>query len=211
MTTFTRHVNPSPCRRAAGRVGSSRVRPRARRAFTLSEVLIASALSTLVVAGVLTAFLFLGRTGLAAGKYQAMEHELRRGMDLFSDDARRATAVRWTSAWQLAFDLPTATGGPDTVTYQFEPANATALTGRLVRIDGSGKRRVLVNNVSRDFEFKRYRLDGAGGGEAPASNDLETRQVQISLRTLADTPGGPALTQAAISARYLLRNKLSNR
>lgn len=179
--------------------------------FTLSEVLIASTLSLLVLAGVLTAFLFLGRTGLAAGQYQAMETELRQGLELFSDDVRRATAIRWTSSWQIALDVPASDGATLAITYLFEPAGPTALTGRFYRVDSAGKRRPLVNDVSRDFTFKRYRIDNSGGGETPAANDLETKQLQISLRTLRDAPGGPALTQAAISARYVLRNKTVSR
>lgn len=164
-----------------------------------------------MLAGVLAAFLFLGRTGLAAGQYQAMENDLRQGLELFASDARRATALTWTSAWRLTFTVPASGGGSETVTYAFEAPNAHSLTGGFYRINAAGARELLVDDVSRDFAFKRYKLELPGGGDNTATNDLETKQLQISLRTLRSTAGGPALTQAAISARYVLRNKSVSR
>lgn len=178
-----------------------------RAAFTLSEVLIASTLSVFVMAGVLGAFIFFGQTGLAVGHYQAMENELRRGLEIFSEDVRMATDVRWTDAWRITLTVPAATAAAQSVSYAFEPDRPGALTGQLYRILADGTRERLVRDVSSDFAFQRYKIEQPGITDNTAANDLETKQLQLNLRTLRVTTGGPASTQAAISARYVLRNK----
>ncbi len=178
-----------------------------RAAFTLSEVLIASTLSVFVMAGVLGAFIFFGRTGLAIGHYQAMETELRRGMEIFAEDVRTATDIRWTDAWQITLSVPSSEGAAQPVSYVFQPERPGALTGQLYRIAADGRRERLVQDVASDFAFRRYKLEQPGTIDNTAGNDLETKQLQLNLRTLRLTANGPAATQAAISARYVLRNK----
>lgn len=191
------------------RVSTGKLRSRA--GFTLSEVLIASTLSVFVMAGVLGAFLFFGRTGLAVGHYQAMETELRRGLEIFSEDVRMATDIRWTDAWQITLNVPAADGVAHPVSYAFQPARPGALTGHLYRIGADGRSERLVQDVASDFAFHRYKLEQPGATDNTAANDLETKQLQLNLRTLRLTASGPAATQAAISARYVLRNKSVSR
>ncbi|HSI09174.1 MAG: hypothetical protein ACAH89_15035 [Rariglobus sp.] len=173
--------------------------------------MIASTLSVMVMAGVLSAFLFFGRTGLAAGHYQEMETELRHSLELFSEDVRMATDIRWGGAWQITLTVPDQTGTIRSVSYTFEPSRSGASTGALHRILEDGRREILVNNVASDFAFKRYKLEQPGVADNTAGNDLETKQLQLNLRTLRVTTGGPDSTQAAISARYILRNKRVSR
>lgn len=190
-----------------GRASIKRIHTRDRGAFTLPEVLISSTISIIVMAGVLGAFVFFGRTGLAVGHYQAMENELRHGLEVFSEDVRMATDVRWTDPWQITLSVPAANGSPTSVSYAFEPSGPDALVGDLYRIGPDGRREPLVRDVASDFAFQRYKLEQPGAADNTASNDLETKQLQLNLRTLRLTAGGPASTQAAISARYVLRNK----
>ena len=56
MTISTPRTDPSP------RAARSR-----RAAFTLVEVMVSASLGTMVLAGVMSAFLFIGRTGFNAG------------------------------------------------------------------------------------------------------------------------------------------------
>ena len=169
--------------------------------------MISSTLSLFVMAGVLSAFIFFGRTGLAAGHYQEMESELRHSLELFSKDARLATDIHWNSAWSITLSVPDATNTTQSVTYSYEPSRAGATTGELYRIRPDGIRELLVHDVSSDFAFRRYKLEQPGVTDNTAGNDLETKQIQVNLRTLHVTSGGPASTQAAVSARYILRNK----
>lgn len=169
--------------------------------------MIAATLSLMVMAGVLGSFLFFGRTGLAVGHYQQMESELRRGMEQFSEDARLATGIHWTSTWNITLSVPDPRGAAQSVVYTYEPASPGAITGSLYRTADNGPRVLLVREVCSDFAFHRYKIEQPGVADNSAGNDLETKQIQVNLRTLQAAAGRPASTQIAISARYLLRNK----
>jgi hypothetical protein len=201
MTTSIHRTDP----RVPG-VSNCRIRPRSA-AFTLVEVLVASTLSAVVMAGVLAAFVFFGRTGLSVGHYQKMETELRHSLEIFSADVRMANDIHWETPWRITLDVAGSDGALTPIAYAFEPAAPGALTGTLHRIHSDGRREALVHDVSSDFSFKRYKLEQPGVTDNTALNDLETKQLQLNLRTLRLTTGGPASTQAAISARYVLRNK----
>lgn len=170
----------------------------------------AAALSGLVLAGVLGAFVFIVQTGQRAAGYSSLEVEVRRGLEVFARDARAAVGVRWEDAQRLRLVLPGA--GPPEVLYAYDrdPGSATfrSFYRQELRAAGAGPRQVLVRGLAPDFAFRRYRLAVAGGEAAPAANDLETKQLQLVFRAHAAPAGGGAgASQAAISARYVLRNK----
>jgi hypothetical protein len=182
--------------------------PRGRRrgaAFTLTEVIIAASLSAFILAGVLSTFLLLGRTGLNAAAYSEMNSRLRVALERFNHDVRLASDVRWHDARSLTLVLPSGAG--PAVTYAFEPAADPAAPGRFVRQVAGAATEVLVRDVAPDFEFRRYRQPSAAGKDAPATNNLETRQLEVRVRALRPGSRAPAASQLALSARCMLRNK----
>ena len=96
MTTTTPCIDDRP------RPGS-----RARRAFTLAEVMIAATLTALVLTGVLSALLLIGRSGYNASNYSAAEAEIQRGLDTFAEEVRQASDVRWLSRQCITLTIPT--------------------------------------------------------------------------------------------------------
>src|ERR1051325_3107593 len=76
--------------------GNATSAPRA--GFTLTEVIIAATLSTFMLAGILSAFLMIGRTGFLASSYSELEAETRRGLDIFGQDVRKATNLHWNTS-----------------------------------------------------------------------------------------------------------------
>lgn len=186
-------------------------RPRGPRGFTLVEVMVAAGLSTLVLAGVLSAFLFIGRTGFSASGYSEMEAQVRRGFDTFANDARMASDIRWNGSQSVTLTLPTVTNATRQVTYAYDPAAAGPTAQCFYRqagaADSAAPRRILVRGVAADFSFARYKLAQDGVTDNAAANDLETKLVQINLRVARAGMTVGATTQSARSARYLLRNK----
>jgi Tfp pilus assembly protein PilW len=182
------------------------LRGRPAQGFTLVEVLIAATLSTFVLAGVLSAFLFISRTSFRASGYSEMEAEVRRGLDAFARDARNATDVRWLGAQSLTL---TVNGRPVTYAYDSVPASSTFRSFyRLEGDAGSGQpRTILVRGVSSDFAFHRFKLTQPGVADNPAANDSETKLLQLTLRTARTSVATVGASQSAISARYMLRNK----
>ena len=168
--------------------------------------MVATALSAFILAGVLSTFLLIGRTGLNSVAYADMNGELRRAVDRFNHDVRLATDVRWSDARRLTLVLP-ADVGPS-VTYAYEPAADAVSPGRFVRRAGDRPAEVLVAKVAPDFSFARYRLPDPSLDQAPvAANDLETKQLEVRLRAVRPAATLPAASQLALSARCVLRNK----
>ena len=208
MTTSTPRVEPAA---AAPAPLIPPVPPRRdgrrRAAFTLAEVLIAASLSSFILAGVLSTFLLIGRTGLNASAYADMTSRLRLAIDHFNRDVRLASDVRWQSERRLTLVFP-AGSGPG-VTYAFEPAKDPEAPGRFTRQAEGAAAQTLVNDVAPDFAFRRYRLPSGSGEDAPARNDLETKQLELRIRALRPTAISPSASQLAVSARCVLRNKNS--
>lgn len=174
--------------------------------FTLTEVIVAATLTGLVLAGVLSAFLFIGRTGFRASSVSEMENDVRRGLEVFAEDARNARDVRWNSTQSLTLMLP---AGP--VTYAYDSVSGSNTHRAFYRQEGNaastGPRRILVRDVAPDFAFRRFKLEQPGVTDNSAASDLETKQIQVVLRAQRTSVATASVSQQAVSARYILRNK----
>ena len=181
-----------------------------RRGFTLTEVLVSAALSSLIMAGVLSAFLFIGRTGFSASSYSEMESQLRRALDTFAQDARMAGGITWNHGQSITLSVPTA-GGMQSVTYAYDNGATGPTAGWFYRLpggpDSTAPRRVLVRDVASDFNFTRYKLEQDGVTDNVALNDLETKLVQVNLRAARTAVTAATTSQTGRSARFVLRNK----
>src|SRR6218665_256011 len=71
----------------------SDLRARRTRAFTLVEVLIAASIGSIILAGVLAAFLMLVRSGVRVSNYSMMEAQTRRAFEQLGIDARMANKI----------------------------------------------------------------------------------------------------------------------
>lgn len=174
--------------------------------FTLVEVLIAASLSTFVLAGVLSAFLFLAKTSFRSSGYSEMEAQLRRGLDTFAEDTRSATDVRWNSAQSVTL---TVNGLPVTYAYDATPGSATyqsfyRLAGD---VNSTAPRAALIRGVDADFAFRRYKIEQPGVTDNTAQNDGETKLLQLSLHASRTNVATVGAGNSTISARYMLRNK----
>jgi type II secretory pathway pseudopilin PulG len=185
--------------------------PDARGAFTLTEVMVAAVLTVLVLAGVLSTFLLIGRTGYNSSAYSATEAEVRRGLESFAEDVRQASDIHWTSGQCITLTVPTATNATQLVTYAYDEDSGSGTYQCFYRqpgpADSTGPRQVLMHGVADDFAFHRYKLEQAGVADNAATNDLETKQIQLNLRAVHIGRTTVATTQTAVSARFVLRNK----
>jgi prepilin-type N-terminal cleavage/methylation domain-containing protein len=198
MTISTPPINPS--RRAARRFG-----------FTLVEVMVSATISTVILAGVLTAFVYIGRSGFAASSYAEMEGQTRTALQIFGDDVRKATDIRTNNTRSITLWVATATSGTTLVTYAYDTDAASTTYQCFYRLVGDATstlpRRVLIRNVASDFAIQRYKLEQSGVTDNTASNDRETKQIEVTLRATRTGTTVVAANQSALSARYILRNK----
>lgn len=181
----------------------SRIEPRrARRsAFTLVEVLIGATLGTLILAGVLTAFLFLGRSGVGIQNYNDMESQARKSLELFAEDVRQASAITWNDTVTVTLNVNSA---PVIYTY-------VASAGTFYRRDASGTR-ALVTGVTA-FAFKAYTITGTeitdlSSAAARTSASKVTKQLQLTLEAARARSTLATATNTVLSARFILRNKV---
>lgn len=180
-----------------------KLRARDRRGFTLLELLISTALASVVLVAVLSAFLMIGRTGYNASSYSIMEAEARRALETFSIEARMASNVAWTSSNSVTLTVLSSTSNY-TVTY-FYDTDTKSFYRVLGPAGSSAGRTTLVRNVE-DFAFRRFKV--VNGTDFVAANDLETKQLQIMLRTVRSRSTAVDATNAVLSARVILRNKV---
>src|SRR3954470_17436238 len=95
-------------------------RPPARTAgFTLVEIMIGSTISVFILAGVMAAFLMLGRSGYNAASYSMMESEARRALEMFSEEARMASNITWNGSDSVTLRVVTSSG-TQLVTYAYD-------------------------------------------------------------------------------------------
>ena len=192
--------NPASCRR----------RPTA--GFTLVELLIASSLGTIVLAGVLAAFLMLVRSGVRASNYSVMESQTRRAFEQLGIDARMANdfVSTFTGSAITSFTLTIPSNdlvSQRQVTYGYDTNNSS--NKKLFVVPGSdvtatAGRLDLVTNVT-GLSFLRYDTSDTLIPTSTAS-DAGVKHVQISISVSRTATGVAAATQVIRSSAFTLRN-----
>ena len=180
-----------------------------RRAFTLVELMIGASLGAVVMTGVMSTFLFLGRSSANIRNYSDMETQARRALETFAEDTRQASAVTWVSSTSLTL-VVNATN----ISYVFDvgaPNSAGVYNaGRLTRTVGGTATTLLTGITS--FNFQAYTITGAlisdfSSASARTTANGTTKQLQISLSAVRSTQTVASATNIGLSARYVMRNK----
>ena len=171
----------------------------------------AATLSSFVLAGVLSAFLMIGRSGFLASSYSELEAQTRTALEIFGEDVRKSSDLHWNSSQSITLYVTTSTNQSVLVTYAYDAEPTSATYGAFYRMLGdttsTQPRRVLIRSVAPDFAFQRYKLEQSAVIDNTAASDLETKQIQVTLRASRTGATAAVANQAALSARYILRNK----
>ena len=173
------------------------------RGFTMVEVMIGATLSVFILAGVLSTFLFLGRSGANLRNYNDMEAQARKSLELFAEDTRQASAVSWSSGTSV-----TLTVNSNFITYSFASGSFTRI---LITPTATIVKSTLLTGITA-FSFLAYDINGTAISDfstaalrTTANNS--TKQIQISLSAARSTRTVTTATNIVLSARYVLRNK----
>ncbi len=184
--------------------------------FTLTELMISAVLGAFILLGILTTFLMIGRTGANAANYAELEAQARKALETFGEDVRMANNVDWNGVLPSSSPAPTIVtltippstlgGGTVTKTYYLD-TNPTSPTYRCFlwkygTLASTNPGTVLIHNV-RTLAFNAYKIGSAG----PATNALDTKQIQLSLTAARSTTTVATATDMVLSARFILRNK----
>lgn len=183
---------------------------RRRRGFSLVELMVATALSGVILSAVLTSFLMLGRSGANLVNYTDMEAKARTGLELFAEDTRMARDIVWNSIDSVTLVIPVS-GGFERYTYAYDSGTGQFTRQRVAPIAGAVQ--VLITGITA-FDFKAYRVNASeidletladAGTLGLASAD--TKQLQISLNARRTSVTVATATNTVLSARFILRNK----
>jgi type II secretory pathway pseudopilin PulG len=186
--------------------------------FTLVEVLIGATLSGMVMAAVLSSYVFLGKSFARLSNQQILESEARRTLATFAKDVQAATGISGTpSASAITLTLPT-TSGITTVAYAYDSG-----AGTFTRTPAGGIALVLLRNITDNDAgttadlFIRY-YDGSANsnpydnGSSPYTtitdyaSGIRQLSLQFSTQTGVSANGTRTLVYRVASSRLLLRN-----
>lgn len=185
-----------------------RHRRRTSRGFTLAEVMIAGTFGSLVIAGVLTTFLTLGRSSQRLFYYNGMEAESRRTLEEFAQDVRMSNDSVYNSSTSVTLTVPdnyTSTANKVTYAYGTATLNGITYTDCFYRRPGDTTSTVnpviLIKNVTA-CTFSRFDVLGN-----TTTSDSATKRLELTLRVSNTRNTLVASTDNIVSATYLLRNK----
>jgi prepilin-type N-terminal cleavage/methylation domain-containing protein len=184
-------------------------RPVLSRGFTLVEVLVSTSLAAMVLAAVLSSFVFLGRNLTRLANYQALETKGREALAYLRHDLAVAEAVKsgtTPTASSVTLVLPASE-----VTYTYD---STAGSLRRQSAAGVNPDFLLLKNdycTCTTFAFDYQTVTGgAPTSQLNASSNVPYGIKQIMVSFVLATPGTAAtttrVTYTAVSARFLLRN-----
>jgi hypothetical protein len=177
-------------------------------AYTLIDIMVASALFSIATAMVMTAFVFCLRGFIAMSNYAILDTENRQAMDTLSKEIRQAIRVDSfdsTSPQKLQIYTLDYSGAPTHVLYSFDSVH------KIMRRTENGISKIMLTNCEVLF-FTNY-----SPLTAPATFDIyptpnndipDTKVIELTWKTKRSI-GGTALynTENIQTARVVMRNQ----
>ena len=174
--------------------------------FTLVEVMIGATLGSIVLAGVMSTFLMLSRSGVSAVNYTTMDTQTRRALEEFSQDVRMANNVAWNSSSSITLRVPenyVSTG--NLVTYTWDNTSESSTYRCFYRVPGGSTattpKTIFVRNVTNFTYYRFNRLN------EPTTSNASTKRIQIAMTVTSTATTVVTTTAQVVSASYILRNK----
>lgn len=189
------------------------MRPPARSAinagFTLVELMISMSLALMIIAAVLSSYIFLGRNLGRLVTQQTLENGGRRTLAYFAQDVRMASGISGTpTASSVTFIIPSG-ATTTTVAYAYNSA-----TGTITRTPASGTSLTLASNLLSLY-LRYYNETGTAYDNGSIPYTTQTTYMsgvkQISLVLTSQTGSAENGTRTAVnnftSPRLLIRNR----
>jgi hypothetical protein len=178
-------------------------------AFTLLEVMLATFISAIVFAGVLSAYIFLGRALTRQANEQEMESRSRIAITYFTLDVSSASCVDPTAmtATTLALYSPDAA---DEVIYTYNAAAGTLTRTTTGSAPGVATLLLLRGIAPSSFSFNYYTFVPWPSATPPslAPPPAAVKAVDMAFTTTSGAVVSGASSQLAlVSPRVVLKNK----
>jgi hypothetical protein len=159
--------------------------------------MVATGVSAIVFAGILSAYLFIGRNLTRMVNVQHQEVESRRTLRLVTQDISSAINLTTTTSSQLSMTKPTS-GTPIAVAYVYSSG-----AGTFARTEGAAAAQTLLSGLTA-FTFTYYNESGTAVTSSPQS----VKSVEVSFTSAAGSAAsGTRASYTTVSPRVLVRNK----
>jgi hypothetical protein len=179
------------------------------------EVMLSTAITAFVFAGVMSAYIFLGRALSRQLNAEGLESRTRLTLFDFNQDVSSATSITaenpgiGVTGDQMSLTIPTSPTTSNTVTYHCDWSGGAA-NGILERQINSGTYLVLLTNIS-SISFQFYDATThlvTVPSTAPSSPQAAIKQVCVSFTTAAGYgPSGNLSQFTMVSPLVVLKNK----
>jgi Tfp pilus assembly protein PilW len=178
--------------------------------FTLVEVMMVTLISSFVFAGVLSAYIFLGRGLVREGNSEQVESGTRTAFYYFTQDVSAAQSiVAQTSQPQITLTVPVQPyPNTATVTYAYDPINFT-----LTRTDTVGSPSLLLLSPAKsglsslNISFSYYDVNGNPITTVPSA--LIKQVIMSYTATTGSAVSGAQASYSGSSALVIMKNKAS--
>ncbi|HLS27913.1 MAG TPA: prepilin-type N-terminal cleavage/methylation domain-containing protein [Opitutales bacterium] len=165
--------------------------------FTLVEIMVSSALSMMLLAGILAAFFHLTKTGIAMGNYHDLERDSRMALQFFARDVHQADEAHWPNSQTLRLSVD-----GDDILYLYD-SNARTFVRR-----AAGQPDMVLASGIRNLNFRSFDISQ---NELPLTSNPSnagplTKMIQVSIE-LERRAGMSSNRASVISSRYMMRNK----
>jgi type II secretory pathway component PulJ len=182
-----------------------------RSGFTLVEVVVSIGISIIVLAAVMSFYIFTGWSSLTMGNYIALDMKSRNALDTMSCDIRQANSCSTNafSSTNLTLSMTDpATSSAYTINYAYN-----AGLGRVVRTETrtNSIATMLLSNCT-SFAFTYFQRNPSNGAWGAFSNDLnradQCKLVQIDWTcSLPGALGRMTNSESMESARVVIRKE----
>ncbi len=170
------------------------------RGFTMTELIVALSLGTIIIAGSITAYLFLGRNLTRLVNIQQQEVKGRRTLKMFTEDVSSAISLTTCTDSLIVLTKPTA-GASSTVTYTY--TSGAGSTGTFSRTE-SGTTQTLLTNLTT-FDFTYY---NEANSTISNSTPQSVKTIEFTFTSAVGTAAsGTLASYTTISPRVVMRNK----
>lgn len=158
--------------------------------------MVAVSISAFVFAGIISAFLFMGRNLTRLINLQSQEVSSRRTVYQFTQDLSAAIQLTTCTATQVTMTKPTSSG---TTTVDFTYSSGA---GTFVRSEGSNSWTLLTGLTALTITYFNE------GGTAITNSPQSVKAVELSFTTaVGSAPSGTLVSSTTVAPRVLLRNK----
>ncbi|MFZ1056280.1 MAG: prepilin-type N-terminal cleavage/methylation domain-containing protein [Opitutaceae bacterium] len=192
------------------RIKGPRPHAASRGGFTLLEVMLVTFISSFVFAGVLSAYIFLGRGLARQVNEEGLESRTRQALFYFSQDVSQASAASAQNPGAgVTGTLLTLTVPSGSVTYACNWAGGTG-SGILTRQVNAGTAVTLLTNLS-NFSFGYYDLAGNSitvPATAPTNPQVDIKRIYMAYTSTAGVASTGAQSNfTVVSPTVIMKNK----